>query len=124
MSNVADESFGNVRTVKAFSNEKEETVKFQSHNLLVYDIAKQRAVWYAFFLFFVQVFLYGAMAGIIYIAGILYQRGAISIGAITSFLFYMVLLLVNFGMVASVFGNVMAILGASDKIVEIMDQKS
>lgn len=28
MSNVADESFGNVRTVKAFSNEKEETQKF------------------------------------------------------------------------------------------------
>jgi ABC-type multidrug transport system fused ATPase/permease subunit len=75
------------------------------------------------FLFFVQVFLYGAMAGIIFIAGILYQRGAITIGAITSFLFYMVLLLVNFGMVASVFGNVMAILGASDKIVEIMSVK-
>ena len=47
------------------------------------------------------------MAGIIYIASILYQRGTISIGAITSFLFYMILLLVNFGMVASVFGNVM-----------------
>jgi len=64
------------------------------------------------------------MAGIIYIASVLYQRGAISIGAITSFLFYMILLLVNFGMVASVFGNVMAILGASDKIVEIMEHKS
>lgn len=64
------------------------------------------------------------MAGIIYIASILYQRGTISIGAITSFLFYMILLLVNFGMVASVFGNVMAILGASDKIVEIMEHKS
>jgi len=36
----------------------------------------------------------------------------------------MVLLLVNFGMVAAVFGNVMAILGASDKIVEIMEQKT
>ena len=64
------------------------------------------------------------MAGIIYIASILYQRGTITIGAITSFLFYMILLLVNFGMVAAVFGNVMAILGASDKIVEIMEHKS
>lgn len=91
---------------------------------MVYSISLKRAVWYAFFLFFVQVFLYGAMAGIIYIASILYQRGDITIGAITSFLFYMVLLLVNFGMVAAVFGNVMAILGASDKIVEIMDTKA
>lgn len=68
--------------------------------------------------------MYGAMAGIIYIAAILYKRGAISIGAITSFLFYMILLLVNFGIVASVFGNVMAIQGASDKIVEIMETKT
>lgn len=63
------------------------------------------------------------MAGIIFIASILYQRNVITIGAITAFLFYMVLLLLNFGMVASVFGNVMAILGASDKIVEIMEHK-
>ncbi len=53
MSNVADESFGNIRTVKAFSNELEETNKFQRHNLKVFDISKARAVWYSFFLFFV-----------------------------------------------------------------------
>ena len=53
MSNVADESFGNIRTVKAFSNELEETVKFQKHNLQVFIVSKARAVWYAFFLFFV-----------------------------------------------------------------------
>lgn len=36
MSNVADESFGNVRTVKSFSNELEETAKFDKHNDDVY----------------------------------------------------------------------------------------
>ena len=53
MSNVADESFGNIRTVKAFSNEFEETMKFQKHNLIVYAESKARTVWYAFFSFFV-----------------------------------------------------------------------
>ena len=53
MSNVADESFGNIRTVKAFSNELEETMKFQKHNLIVYAESKERTVWYAFFSFFV-----------------------------------------------------------------------
>ncbi len=57
------------------------------------------------------------MSAIIYIAGILYQHNKIDIGTITSFLFYMILLLVNFGIIAGVFGNVMAIFGASDKIV-------
>jgi ATP-binding cassette subfamily B protein len=120
MSNVADESFGNIRTVKAFSNELEETMKFSKHNLDVFENSKARAVWYGFFVFFVQVLLYGSMSGIIYIAAILYKNGKIDIGTITSFLFYMILLLVNFGIIAGVFGNVMAIFGASDKIVKII----
>lgn len=53
MSNVADESFGNIRTVKAFSNEIEETEKFNKHNLDVFETSKKRAVWYGFFVFFV-----------------------------------------------------------------------
>lgn len=60
------------------------------------------------------------MSAIIYIAAILYKNGKIDLGTITSFLFYMILLLVNFGIIASVFGNVMAIFGASDKIVMLM----
>lgn len=32
MTNVAEESYGNVRTVKAFSNEREEILKFEAFN--------------------------------------------------------------------------------------------
>ena len=121
MSNVADESFGNIRTVKAFSNEIEETTKFQAHNLDVYKNSCTRAIWYGFFTWFVQVLLYGSMSAIIYIASILYQNGKLEIGTITSFLFYMILLLVNFGIISGVFGNVMQIFGASDKVVMLMN---
>lgn len=74
MSNVADESFGNIRTVKAFSNEIEEVEKFQKHNWDVFNTSKHRAVWYGFFVFLIQVLMYGSMSAIIYIAGILYQK--------------------------------------------------
>lgn len=74
-------------------------------------------------MFFVQIFLYGGMTAIIYIASVLYEKGLISIGAITSFLFYMIMLLFNFGMLAAVFGNAYSVLGASDKIVEIIELK-
>ena len=68
-----------------------------------------------------QLLLYGAMAAIIYVSSILYQDGNITIGEISSFMFYMLMLIFNFGMVAMVFGNVAAVVGASDKIVELMD---
>ena len=60
------------------------------------------------------------MSAIIYMAAHLYQEGKIDIGTITSFLFYMVLLMFNFGIMGGVFGNVMSIFGASDKIVMLM----
>jgi hypothetical protein len=36
----------------------------------------------------------------------------------------MVMLLINFARAASVFGEVMAILGASDKVVELIEYKA
>lgn len=68
-----------------------------------------------------QILLYGAMAGVVYLASILNENGQVSIGAISSFLFYMIMLLFNFSMVAMVFGNVASIIGASDKIVELIE---
>jgi ABC-type multidrug transport system fused ATPase/permease subunit len=61
--------------------------------------------------------LYGAMAAVIYVSTELYQDGSISIGEISSFLFYMLMLIQNFGMVAFTFQNVASVMGASDKLV-------
>jgi ABC-type multidrug transport system fused ATPase/permease subunit len=120
MTSTAEEAFSNVRTVKAFSNEVNEVLKFQKVNGLVYQWGRTKAMWSGVFQFAVQVCLYGGMCILIYVSSILYQRDMISIGQITAFLFYMILLLLNFVLVASVLGNVYAILGASDKLVEIL----
>jgi len=44
MTVVAEESYQNVRTVKAFSNEDEESKKFALGNKKVYDQGKKRAL--------------------------------------------------------------------------------
>lgn len=123
MTTVAEESFSNVRTVKAFSNEDYELSQFQLGNISVYELGRTKGIWYGFFSFTVQVFLYGSMTAIIFYASILYERGEIDIGSITSFLFYLIMLLLNFAMLAGVLGNVYSMLGASDKIVDIMQTK-
>jgi len=41
-------------------------------------------------------------------------------GQVTAFLFYMVMLVGNFAVLASVFGNIAKVLGASDKLVTLM----
>ena len=67
-----------------------------------------------------QFLLYAAMAAVVYVASKLYEDDKISIGDISSFMFYMLMLTFNFSMVAMVFGNIASIFGASDKIVELM----
>jgi ABC-type multidrug transport system fused ATPase/permease subunit len=124
MSTIADESLSNIRTVKAFANEEEEIEKFNRYSADVYKLGISKSYWMAFFSFFTQICLYGAMALIIYVASILYERDEISIGTITSFLFYLIMLLMNFWILSFVFGNAFMVLGASDKIVQTMLHKS
>lgn len=121
MTTIADDSFGNIRTVKAFSNEEEEIRKFNAGSTLVYKIGKKKALMNAVYGFLCQLCLYSAMVVIIYVASLLYKANKISIGAVTSFYFYMLLLLWNFTVVAWSMTNFMGIMGASDKIFEIMD---
>jgi ABC-type multidrug transport system fused ATPase/permease subunit len=121
MNTVAEESFSNIRTVKAFSNEDREIEKFTIGNMIVYEAGKKKALYQAFFSFLTQILLYGAMAGVIYVSSLLYEDGKISIGEISSFMFYMLMLVFNFAMVAMVFGNVAAVVGASDKVYELME---
>lgn len=73
MSNVADEAFGNVRTVKAFANEIEETEKFDKHNVEVFNVGRQRCIWQGLFVVAIQILFYGAFCMIIFVAGKLYE---------------------------------------------------
>ena len=45
MTTVAEESWSNVRTVKAFSNERNEVLKFVHDNETVYDLGKEKAYY-------------------------------------------------------------------------------
>jgi len=120
---VAEESWSNVRTVKAFSNEREEINKFEVDNTVVFGLGRQRAILQGVFGLVVQILLYGSMVAVMYVASLLYQNGKINIGSISSFLLYMLMLLMNFGILAAVFGNVASIFGATDKIVEMINIK-
>lgn len=121
MSNVAEESFANIRTVKAFSNEFEEKLKFANSNQVSYLAGVRKSVYTSLYALLTQALLYGAMAGVIYGAVELYKDGDLTIGNLSSFLFYMTMLVWNFSMVSMVLGNVASVVGASDKIVQMMN---
>ena len=72
MTTVAEESWSNVRTVKAFSNEGHEVRKFSTDNETVYDLGREKAWYQSSFGLLVQIMLYGSMVAIIYVSSVLY----------------------------------------------------
>merc|ERR1719329_549401 len=120
LGSIAEESISNVRTVKAFANELHEIKKYSTINKDCYDIGLKVAIYSGFFQVFIVAAMNGVMAGIIYYGSVLHQRGEVSIGDITSFLLFMIQLIFNFAILAAVFGNVFKVMGASEKIVQMM----
>lgn len=120
MSNIADESLSNVRTVKAFANESEEVSKFNKHSDLVFGLGRKKACVTGIFGLLIQLTLYGAMILIVYVAGELYKRNEVSIGLISTFLFYLMTLRFNFWILQYAFASAANVVGASEKIIKII----
>ena len=56
-----------------------------------------------------------------YVASLLHKSDKIELGDISAFLLYMLSMLLNFAIMAQVFGNVASIVGATDKLVEMIN---
>lgn len=89
LGNISTESIGNIRTVKAFSNERREVVLFKKTNEEVYQLGRVMAIWAGGFSFFSAVSMNGAIALVMYEGSKQVEEGNITVGAISAFLLYM-----------------------------------
>lgn len=66
--------------------------------------------------------IYGCMALIIWFGTNLVFAGELSVGGISTFLLYMMTLIINFAILALVVGNVSKVAGASSRVITMMQQ--
>lgn len=127
-SNVAEEAFSNIRTVKAFATEDRECNEYSVKNDAVYVKAREAALYYGFFSFVMQFVMFGSLDAMVYFASYLNtipkEEGGLSIGEFTSFQFYMFSFLINFMTMTSVIGEVMGVFGTAAGIANIFLYKS
>lgn len=121
MNTVAEETFSNIRTVRAFSNEDAEVNRFNAGNYVVYQVGRKKTIYTSVYTLLSTMLLYGSMGLVMIVSVQLVSNDKISIGKIASFLLYLSSFVFTFAMVSYVFGNVASIIGASDKIVELID---
>lgn len=68
-----------------------------------------KSLWYGVFNFVANFFVFGSMAAILVLGAQLCKDGKLTVGDITAFLFYMMQILINFMILASVLGSVMSV---------------
>lgn len=120
---IAEETLYGVRTVKAFAQEKNESSRYGQAIDATLSMAKIRAWIAAFFASFSSVLMNLAIVLVLGFGIYLLKLGTISMGSLTAFLLYGVIVAVSFAFIASTYSEFAQSLGAAERVFEIIDHK-
>jgi ABC transporter fused permease/ATP-binding protein len=121
---VAEETISGIRTVRSFAQESFENKRYDIslNNSLkaVQDKVKQ----ISWFMALASVVGYAAISGVIWFGGRQVITSELSIGDLTQFLIYLMIVAFSVGSLGSLWGDFMSAVGAGKRIFEIMERKS
>lgn len=121
---VAEETISGIRTVRSFAQEQFEQDRYNtslSNSLLsVQDKVKQ----ISWFMMLASLLGYFAISGVIWFGGKQVISSELSIGDLTQFLIYLMIVAFSVGSLGSLWGDFMSAIGAGKRIFEILDRKS
>jgi ABC-type multidrug transport system fused ATPase/permease subunit len=121
---VVDESLHSITMVKSFVREDYEE---ERHAFRVSEVIRQgvRNGWYrAWFASFIVLFLFGAIAGIIWFGAYMVSQGSISYGDLLRFFLLSVFIAGSLGGLADTYGHIQKALGAVESVLEILNSES
>jgi subfamily B ATP-binding cassette protein MsbA len=121
---TADEAFSQIRTVQSFHREAEETRRYSAHLTDVVNAAVKRAGIRAMFFGIVGFIAFGGVVAVLWEGGQLVLDGALTPGALVSFLLYAITVAAAVGSLASLFGSYQEALGAASRVFELLDVKA
>ena len=121
---TADEAFSQIRTVQSFHREAEETRRYSSLLSSVVTAAIVRAKIRALFFGIVGFIAFGGVVAVLWEGGQLVLDGALTPGALVSFLLYAITVAAAVGSLASLFGSYQEALGAAVRVFELLDTKA
>jgi subfamily B ATP-binding cassette protein MsbA len=121
---MADEAFGAIRTVQSFTREAHEEARFGGFLGDVIRAAITRARLRAVFFGVVGFVAFGSVVAVMWQGGVQVLAGALTAGALVSFLFYALTVAAAVGSLASLFGNFQEAIGAASRVFEILDTEA
>jgi len=118
---VAEESIAAVRTVRVFAGEDYESQRYSGAVERSLDAGIDRTRVAALFSSLMVFLLNSAIALVIYYGGALVLESRMTLGDLTAFLLYCVIVAVSFSFLVGVWDEFMQAVGAAERIFEVID---
>ena len=122
-SEVAEETISGIRTVRSFAAEASEVRRYAERVQHSFELAKKRAYAGSGFMAFASFAGYAAAALVFWYGGHLVVQGKMTVGGLTSFLVYTLIVAFSLGALADLWADFMRALGAAERVFELLDRK-
>ncbi|QDE88419.1 ABC transporter permease [Myxococcus xanthus] len=120
---VAEEDLSGIRTVRSFAAERHEVARYSVAVERSFTLAKKRALQTSVFMGVASIAGYGSIAAVLWYGGRLVVEGGLSVGELTSFLIYTMLVAFSFSGIAELWADFMRASGAAERVFELLDRK-
>ncbi|EDV22201.1 uncharacterized protein TRIADDRAFT_29232 [Trichoplax adhaerens] len=121
-SNVAEETIGNIRTVRSFNGEKKTMNHYGEMIENSYNIGRKLALYTGLFNGYMGIFAQGAIVLVLWFGAKQVLEGHLTAGLLTSFMLYALNVAMAFAFITSLYGDFMQAVGASVRMFELMDR--
>jgi len=120
---VAEEDLSGIRTVRSFAAERHEVERYSTAVERSYTLARERTLQSSVFMGAASIAGYGSIAAVLWYGGRLVVDGHLTVGALTSFLIYTMLVAFSFSGIAELWADFMRASGAAERVFELLDRE-
>lgn len=118
-SNVAEETLSGIRTVRSYVQEDFEKLRYQKSLNLALQSIKAKITSIAYFVLLASLIASFSISWVIYRGGVLVTLNQLSVGDLTQFLIYLLMVAFSVGALGGLWGDFMAALGAAERLFEL-----
>jgi ATP-binding cassette subfamily B protein len=119
---VAEETLSGIRTVRSFAQEEGEARRYGASIWKAFELARKRSVIMSLFTSAAFFAGYGAVAIVLWYGGRLVVDGEMSVGDLTSFILYTLIVAFSFGALGELWNDFMRASGAAERVFSLMDR--
>ncbi len=120
---VVEETLQSIGTVKAFTNELFEAMRYRKSLDSVIVMALKTARYRSGFVSFVIFVLFGAIVSVMWYGALLVQSGEMTVGELLSFVLYTTFIGASIAGIGDLYGQVQKAVGSSERILEVLNEE-